>query len=378
MPRSIRRWQRTSSHEKLCIEATLLDWSYVSQPYAAYFGVVDGLQLKGWWSTYGKRLVAKNIRHALGATEVNNQIRQTAITAPDNFWYFNNGITLIADEAPRAPAAAASRSSGHFLLRGASIVNGAQTVSTLGKIPSDATLGQVRVPIRVILLKGAPEGFGGAVTRTNNLQNRVEARDFVAQDPEQSRLQMEMGMEGVEYQFLRSQDFVTSPISCDLIELTTALACASGDPAHAVAVKAGIGRFFLDLSKAPYKALYNPSLSGARGFNTTLVQRAIDEWIDSKKRSLTRRSGFPWGVLIHGNRILAAGVFKLLGPQLLSIPIAEFRQSLTNLSIGDKCDGVYLRMVDVLERRYSGKFLAVLFKSPATSKIVFESATASD
>lgn len=364
-----------TSQDKISVDANLLDWSYISQPYAAYFGVVDGLQLKEWWSVHGKRLVAKNIRHALGATEVNNQIRHTATNSPENFWYFNNGITLIADEAPRAPASAASRSSGNFQLRGASIVNGAQTVSTLGRVENDEALGRVRVPIRVVLLKGAPPDFGGEVTRTNNLQNRIEARDFVAQDPEQSRLQMEMGMEGVEYQFLRSEDFVSSPTSCDLIEVTTALACASGDSSHAVAVKTGIGRFFNDLSRAPYKAIFNPSISGARAFNTTLVQRAIDEWIDAKKRSITKKSGFSWGVLVHGNRILAASAFKKLNTQGLSSPISDFRTVLPSLSIGDICEEVYAKMVDVLDQRYPGKFLAVLFKSPAMSKDVFESAS---
>jgi AIPR protein len=105
------------------------EWSHISQPYSAYFGIVDGLQLKGWWSVYRKRLLAKNIRHALGATEVNNQIRSTALHAPEKFWYFNNGITLIADEILKAPVAAASRAAGNFQFKGASIVNGAQTVS---------------------------------------------------------------------------------------------------------------------------------------------------------------------------------------------------------------------------------------------------------
>lgn len=364
----------TSSFDRISIDANLLDWSFKSQPYGAYFGVVDGLQLKEWWSAYGKRLVAKNIRHALGATEVNGQIRHTAITDPDNFWYFNNGITLIAEEALKAPIAAASRSSGNFQFKGASIVNGAQTVSTLGRIDNDDSLGRVRVPIRVILLKAAPEGFGGEVTRTNNLQNRVEARDFVAQDSEQTRLQSEMVMENVEYQFLRSEDFIPSATSCELIEVTTALACASGDPAHAVAVKTGIGRFFIDLRRAPYKAIFNPQLSGARAFNATLVQRSVDEWIDAKKATATKKSGFSWGVLIHGNRILSAVVFKRLGKDVLSQPIVDFKRTHPTLDIAGKCEATYVRMVEILEESYPGKFLAVLFKSPAMSKDVFDRA----
>ena len=51
--------------EKIVVDANILDWSDVAQPFAAYFGVIDGAQLKSWWLRYGKRLVAMNIRHAL-------------------------------------------------------------------------------------------------------------------------------------------------------------------------------------------------------------------------------------------------------------------------------------------------------------------------
>ncbi len=360
------------TNEKIVVDANILDWSYVAQPFAAYFGVIDGAQLKSWWLRYGKRLVAMNIRHALGATDVNNQIRQTAATNPDHFWYFNNGITLIAEEAPRAPATSASRASGYFQLRGASIVNGAQTASTLARIDNDEALGRVRVPIRVILLEGTPQDFGSEVTRTNNLQNRIEARDFVAQDSEQHRLQLEMGMEDVEYQYVRSEDFVASATSCDLIELTTALACASGDPSYAVAIKTGIGRFFADLTKAPYKAIYNHNLSGARAFNSILIQREKDNWIEAKRSAATKRSGIPWGVLIHGNRILSAGVFKRIGAGPLTSSISEFKGQLSTMNLEMACLDVYERMVSTLERDYPSKFLAVLFKNPSISKDVFD------
>jgi hypothetical protein len=98
----------------LTIEATILDWSFVPSPFPAYFGIVDGLQLKGWWKKYGKGLVIQNIRYSLGATEVNKEIMNTASSFPEKFWYFNNGITLVADEAIKAPAGAAARSAGNF------------------------------------------------------------------------------------------------------------------------------------------------------------------------------------------------------------------------------------------------------------------------
>jgi len=180
------------SINNVAVDATILDWSYISNPYPAYYGIIDGLSLKIWWKKHGKSLVSSNIRHSLGSTEVNNEIKNTAATNPQKFWYFNNGITLIASETAKAPVGAASKSAGVFSFKGASIVNGAQTVSSLSKV-DDVPLGLVRVPIRVILLKDAPPGFGQEVTRTNNLQNRVEPRDFVAQDPEQKRIRQETG-----------------------------------------------------------------------------------------------------------------------------------------------------------------------------------------
>ena len=358
------------------LEATLQDWSSVSQPYQAYFGVIDGLQLKSWWKTFGKRVVAANIRHSLGATEVNSEIKNTANSSPEKFWYFNNGITLVAEEATRAPAGAASRSAGTFSFKGASIVNGAQTVSTLAHVDNDLNLGVVRVPIRIILLKGVPPGFGGEVTRTNNLQNRIEPRDFVAQDPEQKRLRSEMGMEGVEYQFVRSDETGPTERTCELIELTTALACASGDSSLAVQIKTGSGRFFADLQKAPYKAIFNPQLSGARAFNAVMAHRRIEAWIELMKLSLPKRSGPAWGVLVHGNRVLAAAVFKKLGGVALAKPIAEFSEDIKSIDFAAMSIDAYKKILAGVHSHYVGKFLAVLFKNPTMSKHLFDLATA--
>jgi hypothetical protein len=359
----------------LTLDATVVDWSFVAKPYPAYFGIIDGLQLKNWWVTHGRTLVSGNIRHSLGATDVNNQIRHTASGQPESFWYFNNGITLVAEQAIKAPAQAASRAAGVFSFKGATVVNGAQTVSSLGKVADDTKLGLVRVPFRVILVGGAPAGFAQEVTKTNNLQNRIEPRDFVAQDEEQARLRMEMAVENVNYQFVRSEDSATSPTSCELIEVTTALACAAADPSLAVQLKTGISRFFADIEKAPYKTLFNPSVSGARAFNATVVQREIDGWIEQKKASLPKKSGPGWGVLVHGNRILAASVFDGIDKAKLSQPIGKFGPTIASLKISSYCDTVYSKMVAAIQSHYSKNFLAVLFKNPSMSKQVFDLST---
>lgn len=357
------------------VDLTVLDWSYVGEPFGAYFGTVDGSQLKRLWSTFGKRLVEKNIRNSLGSTEVNDAIRKTATEEPERFWYYNNGITLVAEEARRAPAHGASQRSGVFLFSGASIVNGAQTVSTLASVDNDENLGKVRVGVRVIILKDSPEGFGGAVTRTNNLQNRVEGRDFVAQDPEQSRLQNEMAMESVEYQYLRGASFVPTDNSCELIEVTTALACATGDPGMAVLAKSAIGRFFADINRAPYKSVFNPTLTGARAFNAVILQREIDSVLDAQRKSLEKKSGSTFGALVHGNRVIAAATFRLLNADL-NVPIEQFRSSLDRGKLDTLVRAIVEAFVDVIDREYPNKFLAVLFKSQAKSKELMDIALA--
>ncbi len=83
--------------------------------------------------------------------------------------------------------------------------------------------------------------------------------------------------------------------SCELMEVTAALACAAGDPNLAVQVKTGTGRFFADLKKPPYKLLFNPSVSGAKAFNATTTHRAIEGWIETKKRNLSKKSVCAFG-----------------------------------------------------------------------------------
>lgn len=354
------------------LDAQIFEWSAVTSPYRGFFGVIDGLQLKQWWKTFGKRIVAGNIRHSLGSTDVNQKIRATAVNAPESFWYFNNGITLVAEDAIKAPGGAAARSAGVFQFKGASIVNGAQTISTLGRVDEDIQLGKVRVPFRVILLDGAPAGFGNEVTKANNLQNRVEPRDFVAQDPEQARLRREMIIENVDYQYVRSEEAIPSPDSCDLIEVTTALACASRDPNLAVQVKTGVSRFYADLSKAPYKSIFNPSTTGASAFNAVLVLREVDQWIENTKRGINKKTGPNWGTLVHGNRILAAVVFYQLKQNILDQPIGEFRKNLSGLSLASLCATAHSKMTSAVSVHYPQKFLAVLFKNPSMSKHVYD------
>jgi hypothetical protein len=142
----------------------------------------------------------------------------------------------------------------------------------------------------------------------------------------------------------------------------------------AVQVKTGVSRFFADLKKAPYKSIFNPNVSGARAFNVTQVQREIDKWIETRKRSLAKKSGTGWGMLVHGNRILAAAVFAKISQTKLEQPISAFPAELVSIDIPSLAATAYNMMVTEVQANYSNNFLAVLFKNPSMSKQVYEAA----
>lgn len=244
----------------------LKSYGKIDTPHKGFYGQVNGKEVLSWWVEHKGRLFNKNIRGVLGDTTVNEEIAKTIIEDPSNFWYFNNGITMLCRRAEKNMVGGATTEFGQFTCEDISIVNGAQTVSTIGKFEGDDSdkLNEVFIPFRVISLEGSEEYLGENITKANNRQNRIENSDFVSFDQEQIRLRDELAIEGVNYQISRSNSNVRNPTSFDLIEAFTALACGSNDVSIVVQLKREIGKLWEDLNKAPYKALFNSGTSVLR------------------------------------------------------------------------------------------------------------------
>lgn len=163
----------------------LHEFGKVTDPYTAYYGHVHVADLASW-GKYGDRLYSKNIRGFKGSTDVNDAIVETINTSPDHFLYFNNGITLLCAELDKQPLGGKSRGSGVFDCKGASVINGAQTVGSiltaLASSTSAASATNAHVMVRLISLENCPPDFANEVTRAANTQNRIEKRDFAALD----------------------------------------------------------------------------------------------------------------------------------------------------------------------------------------------------
>ena len=256
-------------------------------------------------------------------------MRQTLESNPVHFFYYNNGVTILARRVTKPLAGGAGNDFATFHCEDISIVNGAQTVGTIGKYgeAGNSSLRDVYLPVRIIV-RGDNENFAAEVTKTNNRQNRIENRDFVTLDPEQDRIKTELAIEHINYQLMRSESVKTGQDAFDLVEATTALACASCNIHLAVSMKREISKMWEDISKAPYKELFNATVPGLYVWRCVLVQREIDKALIQLAKKMTTSSNpcFPKAAAVgtHGNRLVAALVFEVL-------PVKRFKDYAFNM-----------------------------------------------
>ncbi|WP_339933320.1 AIPR family protein [uncultured Brevundimonas sp.] len=143
------------------------------------------------YQQHGVKLFSANVRDYLGSitsdANINHGIKKTAEHDPENFWVFNNGLTILVNSYEQGVKLRNSKV--RFKFSGMSIVNGAQTtgaVASLDKAPPPTA----KVAVRFI--KTDDQELVYDVIRFNNSQNKVSASDFRSTDPIQRRLKENM------------------------------------------------------------------------------------------------------------------------------------------------------------------------------------------
>jgi hypothetical protein len=156
---------------------------------------VDGRWLKDLFERHQSKLFAANFRDFLGASkrrrDINGGIKRTIEQEPQNFWIYNNGITILCDKL--------AKRQGRFAVTGLAVVNGAQTTGSFGECndPGDA-----QVLARFIRCRKAPLVHN--IIKFNNTQNEIKPSDTRANDHVQVKLQKEFSELGVTYLMRRS------------------------------------------------------------------------------------------------------------------------------------------------------------------------------
>ncbi len=300
--------------ESVDLEVMLHQWGMMQTPYLAYYGQVAVADIASW-GQFGTRLTAKNLRQFKGLTEVNDSISRTLISNPERFWYFNNGITVLCENLRKKPLGGANNETGTFVCRGASVVNGAQTVGTVSEVAKahNTAIAGAKVLVRLVSLEECPPGFGDDLTRAANTQNRIEKRDFAALDPNQRRLRTDLFLERQkEYIYQTGEQTPLGEAGCTLDEAAVALACAMKDVSFAVQAKREVGMLYEDITKTPYTAIFNPSTTAASLWRAVIVLRQVDSAL---RREQAEREGKEQLISIHGNRFVLHIIFQRLAAE---------------------------------------------------------------
>lgn len=346
--------------EPITVELALQEWGQTREPYEAYYGLVSATDIAGWRTEFGDRLFSSNIRVFLGPNEINHALVETLRTEPQNFYYLNNGITALCNSIKKKPLGGSARETGYFECKGLVVVNGAQTVGSIAtayeKFPDQTK--NARVFARFISLENAPADFDKSVTRATNTQNRIDNRDFVSLDPLQNDIRMTLQIEGINYVYKSGEYVPNFATGFDFQEAITALACSNADIQYAVQTKREIGRLWEDISKAPYRAFFNPSLQPPRIWNLVQLNREIERSLDKLRAGLSDRERM---YCVHGNRLLAHEIFNRLDLRAIDSINADLSQLLESIQ------SYAAKLVNSLaltgEKLYPGAYLATLFKN---------------
>ncbi|MCF2495772.1 AIPR family protein [Dyadobacter chenhuakuii] len=305
-------------------DLALSNWGKVEEPYSAIYGTINGNDLAQLWSENRGRLFSDNIRDFIGFSEVNEDIRETALNEPENFYFYNNGITALCQSLHKKPVGGGDRAVGIFVANDLKIVNGAQTVGSIGNAYeiNPEQIGKLNVFIKIISLENCPPEFGLNVTKKTNTQNRIDKKDFVSLDPEQDRLKTELALERIVYHLKRSDGVIKQDESnCYVEEVITALACAKPDINLAVQAKREVGKLWEDISKQPYTDIINTAVTATQAWRAVKIMREVTNKLKLKEQAA---SGREKSCYIHCNRFVLNIVFSNIGQQVLRDPNFDF------------------------------------------------------
>ena len=319
----------------------LTKWQHLGGHRDTHIGVALVSDLVALHKKHKKALYERNIRYFLGSREsdVNRSIQDTLRTAPDEFFYLNNGITALADqvEAPQG-----TKANKRLRLRGLSVINGAQTISSAAEFVAQNPLCDIsNAKVLVTIIKADSEGkFGRSVTRARNHQNPVSTGSFASLDPRQEELRRELAYLGYSYHYRPEATPRNAEVAANIITIEQAmkaLALFEVDSRYPYWLKNEVSRF-QNAETSEYQSLFTPTLTGAQLVNKVKFFRFVRDVLASNAAAMKGAEGLFYR---HGIFVVAAAIAKRFRNrvnesdvlkqeqinQLLSAPLDECRQA---------------------------------------------------
>lgn len=179
-------------------ELNVLPANKINNEVSTYLGVMPGLLLSNIYDEYGQRLLESNVRTFLDFRAGTNQgMRRTLLVEPDNFFAYNNGLTVTATAIKTEVIDGQMKI---LELENMQIVNGGQTTAAIyfspkdkGKIKgsdrdyyfSEIDLSKVFVQMKLTVVgeKEAADILKSNIATYANSQNSIQQSDLVSNHP---------------------------------------------------------------------------------------------------------------------------------------------------------------------------------------------------
>lgn len=319
--------RRSAEPDPIELTVSLDRWFDISIPMRAVNGVVSVAEVAEWYEKHRDLLFQKNIRESLGVTHVNAEIERTLTEDPYSFWYRNNGITMLCDSLSLTPfSRAAPHGPARVEVRGASIINGAQTVASIASAmrANETMASQAMVGIRII--ESSQNETSNEITKSTNTQNHIERRDFVALDSTQIEIREDFRLTlGLDYAIRRSE-FEPSPDSgCTVREAAIALACAHSNPELAMRVRQNEDLLWEEGAAGAYTMLFGERPSALQIWRSVQLLRAVRDSLHKITEDLEGRAA---AIAEQATLIVAHIIFHQLGREDVDDPEADWTQVL--------------------------------------------------
>ncbi|MEM9118160.1 MAG: AIPR family protein [Cyanobacteria bacterium P01_F01_bin.56] len=162
----------------------------VAQSIIAPIMATDLVKMEG---IENQQLFDLNLRKGLNQTKVNKDIQKSIknVSEHGSFLLYHNGITVICHELDTSQK-------DKIKMRGYSVVNGCQTVTSLYKCKDNLSK-ELRILTRIVQVEEDQKDLTSKITKNSNNQNGIKARDFRSNTKTQTRLQEDINRDYPSY-----------------------------------------------------------------------------------------------------------------------------------------------------------------------------------
>ena len=171
-------------------------------------------------------LFGQNLRDSLSKSKTYDGMVKTIRSESEKFWFYNNGITVIAEDYDVKTKSNKKGCVEKITLKEFSIINGAQTTSALGKFLKNAEMDNnendiehlKKVYVLTRILKVTDDAFKSQIAIYNNTQNPITTRDMASNREEQKKLYQNLLEGDVPNIYMEIRRGMTPPNNIKLYE----------------------------------------------------------------------------------------------------------------------------------------------------------------